>query len=76
MINFLDSEIKSFDATIIKSKANKLSESDKKVLDTLEKFNDFLKSYSKMSINEQKYLSNLIGQITYKVGSLTILVNK
>lgn len=75
MKDFLENEVRSFDATVLRSKANNLNDSEKKIIDTLDKFSDFLKSYKEMSPEEQTQFSNLIGQITYGVGVLTILVN-
>lgn len=76
MIDFLESIIKSFDLTIINSRMNELNESDKKIIDSLDKLNEFLKSYKEMNPIEQQNFSNLVGQISYNVGSLTILLNK
>ena len=73
--NRSESTIKSFDATIINSEINNLNDSEKKVINSLKDFNDFLKSYKDLNLQEKQQLSNLVGTISYKVGNLTVLVN-
>ncbi len=75
MIDYNQSLINSFKATVINSKNNQLSESDKKVLDSLEKLGDFLSKYNELNDSERMYLSQVIGKITFDVTSMTIVIN-
>lgn len=66
---FNESLIKSLKATVINSQKNNLSESDKKVLDALDKMGEFLKSYNKLNDLEKRYLSQIV------IAAMTIIIN-
>ena len=75
MIDYNQSLINSFKATVINSKKNELTEGDKKVLDSLDKLGDFLSKYNELNDKEKMYLSHVIGKITFDVTSLNIIFN-
>lgn len=75
MIDYNQSLINSFKATVINSKKNELTEGDKKVLDSLDKLGDFLSKYNELNDKEKMYLSQVIGKITFDVTSLNIIFN-
>lgn len=75
MIDYNQSLINSFKATVINSKKNELTEGDKKVLDSLDKLGDFLSKYNELNDSERMYLSQVIGKITFDVTSMTIVIN-
>lgn len=70
-----ESLIKSLKATVINSQNANLTDSEKKVIDALDKLGDFLKSYNDLDMNEKQYLSQIVGKISFDVTAMTIIIN-
>lgn len=73
--NLEKSIIKSIKSTIVNSKKNQLSESENKIIDTMEALSDFLSKYSDLNQDEKKILNQVLNNITINVVGMTIIIN-
>ena len=75
MIDIEQTLINSLKSTVVRSRMNDLNDSEKKVIDSIEKLGDFLESYNDLNQEEKILLGNTIGSISTTIASISIIIN-